>query len=142
MNITVLSIVLLILMLFLCKNKYEKFTLNFPKNKKLKCKCDLDNQQINEEFTEYDNKAKKLPNQLDRIYNIYKAVNDVSAESYYENKYSYPILPIKNGKKKVIAANSVDYENIGLNTQKILPKEYKNGFLSSHKYNFGLKYQP
>lgn len=145
MDAIILLILLLIVFLFTCKGKFEKYSLNFPKINKLKCKCDLKSKsKVKEGFADYKNSDKKYPSQLDRIYHIWKPINDVTAESFYENKYSYPFFP-ENGNDKKISVksyNSKDYENLGLKNQKVLPKSYKNGFLSSYQYTFGLQYEP
>ena len=101
MDAIILLILLLIVFLFTCKGKFEKYSLNFPKINKLKCKCDLKSKsKVKEGFAEYKNSDKKYPNQLDRIYHIWKPINDVTAESFYENKYSYPFFP-ENGNAEV-----------------------------------------
>ena len=143
MDAIILLILLLIVFLFTCKGKFEKYSLNFPKINKLKCKCDL-NSKVKEGFADYKKDNKKYPNQLNRIYNIWKPINDTTAETFYENKYSYPFFPENgdNEKNSLISYNSKDYENIGLKNQKVLPKSYKNGFLPSYKYTFGLQYEP
>ena len=138
MNIIVILIAVLICILFICRENYEKFTLNFPKNK-LKCKCGM-NSNV-EGFANYEKNVKKYPNQLDRIYNIYKAINDVSAEKYYENKYSYPISPESNSENKLEAFNNINYQDISLNSNGILPDTYENDFVSSHEYSLGIKYE-
>lgn len=142
MDTSIFLIVLLVIFLFTCKGKFEKYSLNFPKKNKLKCKCDL-NSKVKEGFADYKKDNKKYPNQLNRIYNIWKPINDVTAESFYENKYSYPFFPEDAMKKdQILSYNSKDYENIGLKNQRILPKSYKNGFLPSYQYTFGLQYEP
>lgn len=143
MDTIILLILLLIVFLFTCKGKFEKYSLNFPKSNKLKCKCDLKS-KVKEGFAQYDKTKKKYPTQLDRIYHIWKPVNDITAESFYENKYSYPFFPENDSDKSnlVKSSNSKDYDNIGLKNQKVLPKSYKNGFLPSYKYTFGLQYEP
>ena len=66
---------------------------------------------------------KKYPNQLNRIYNIWKPINDTTAETFYENKYSYPFFPEDAMKKdQILSYNSKDYENIGLKNQKMVIK--------------------
>lgn len=139
MNIIVIFIAVLICILFICRENYEKFTLNFPKKNQLKCKCGM-NSNV-EGFANYDKSTKKYPNQLDRIYNIYKAVNDVSAEKYYENKYSYPISPELKSDEKFKAFNNVKYQDIGLSSNNILPDTYENDLVSSYEYSLGIKYE-
>ena len=76
MDTIILLILLLIVFLFTCKGKFEKYSLNFPKSNKLKCKCDLKS-KVKEGFAQYDKTEKKYPTQLDRIYHIWKPVNDI-----------------------------------------------------------------
>jgi len=129
------------------KKNIENFTLQFP-NQTLKCKCDLDddtlkdnnvdNNNIVENFTNYDKSEPEEIPKIDRIYNIYKSPYDQSAESYYTENYAYPIKPLDKI-FKYESSNSHKYNNIGKNTDKLLSK-YNNNNLISYNYNLGINY--
>ena len=140
----------IVLCYFFMNNNIEGFTLNFPENT-LKCKCDLEDDQNNDEttqvndnnniegFTNYDNSSispqKKLKN---RIYNIHKSPYTETASGYYEKKYYYPIKPLNN-EYKFEGSNSDKYKNIGISSDKLLNSDYNNNNnIESYNYIFGI----
>jgi hypothetical protein len=141
----ILGALILVYILYI-NNDIESFSLNFPEND-LKCKCGMgddisdqtnevpvDNNVI-EQFTNYDKSKLQEKKKLDRIYNIHKSPYDETAEEYYNKQFGYPIKPL-NSKFKYSGSNDIKYKNIGSSNNKILGKSYED--LSFSTYNFGL----
>jgi hypothetical protein len=118
---------ILILTKYLIKedtNNNQDVTLNFDSNK-IKCKCNIDDPVVKENFSNFDNDfvVKKPPineNIITSIQNIDEPKHtNISAESYYTNKFNYPIVPLQNNSYIVFPSNSYEYMNIGNDTDKI-----------------------
>ena len=104
------------------ENKFNKNLNLFMNNKSMKCKCSVENDNV-ENFTNYAKpnniKRKKI---LNRISYDKKIVdNYVTAEQYYNNKYNTPIIPVNN-EYKIKAVNNLKYENIGDTNTKVIKK--------------------
>lgn len=103
-------------------NKFNKNLNLFMNNKSMKCKCSVENNDV-ENFTNYSKpekiKRKKISNRIP--YNKKIVDNYVTAEQYYNNKYNTPIIPVNN-EFKIKAMNNLNYENIGDTNSKVIKK--------------------
>ena len=149
MNKVIPIILLLYITLMYFKNNKENFKLKFPEQKSLKCKCNLEKDEKKnidkkniEHFSNYDKSEPIIKKPIEnKNYVIYDSPNEqITAEKFYLSKIKeYPINP---SKEKLLhnAYNFLDYENIGLNTQKILSDKFSKE-LESHKFTYGIMYE-
>ena len=147
MDTIILYTILIVLFCIILRRHKENFELNFPEESNLKCKCDMDDvsnnetkNKIIETYSNYDNSEPEIPKRTeDRNYIIYDNPNEQTAESFYLSKIKkYPFTPLEiDG--KFVAYNNIDYENIGLNTDRIMPENRNN--IESHKFNYGTMYE-
>ncbi len=147
MDTIIIYTILIFMFLIILRNHRENFELNFPEDNNLKCKCDMDevsNKEVKnkviETYSNYDNSEPEIAKRSeDRNYIIYNNPNEQTAEEFYLNKIQkYPFIPLEFD-NKVVGYNIIDYENIGLNTDRIMPENKNN--IESHKFNYGIMYE-
>jgi len=110
--------------------KNEDVILDFD-NKKIKCKCNLEknSKEVKEKFTNYTKESKVNITKPVINNNIVTSIgdldianrNNITAESYFVNKFLYPIQPLAiDNSYKIKSNNEYKYLNIGNDLIKVI----------------------
>lgn len=117
----------LLLAKYLTNDNNEDVIIDFD-NKKIKCKCNIDNKtkEMKENFTNYTKNLKiddpsPEENTLETSIN-YKKQNEINitAQTYYQNNFKYPLEPLKINKYEVYPSNQYKYLDIGNDINKLI----------------------
>lgn len=102
----------------------QDVTLDFDSNK-IKCKCNIEDPKIKENFANFNNefvaeKPKINENIITSIENLKGSKHtNITAETFFENKFKYPISPLVNNNYVVYPSNAYEYMNLGKDSDKI-----------------------